>query len=63
MLWITRTAALERLGIKPQTLYAYVSRGLVASKPDTDDPRASLYSATDITALVKRRRPCGDLLG
>lgn len=56
MLWITRTAALGELGVKPQTLYAYVSRGLVASKPDTDDPRASLYSAADIAALVKRRR-------
>lgn len=56
MFWITRTAALGELGVKPQTLYAYVSRGLVASKPDTDDPRASLYSANDITALVKRRR-------
>ncbi|WP_291201021.1 citrate/2-methylcitrate synthase [Hyphomonas sp.] len=56
MLWISRRAALEHLGVKPQTLYAYVSRGLVASKPDTDDPRASLYSAADIAALVKRRR-------
>jgi len=56
MLWIARTAALDQLGVKPQTLYAYVSRGLVASRPDTDDPRASLYSAADIAALVNRRR-------
>lgn len=56
MLWIARTAAVDQLGVKPQTLYAYVSRGLVASRPDTDDPRASLYSAADIAALVNRRR-------
>ena len=44
------------LGVKPQTLYAYVSRGLIAAKPGTHDPRASLYSAADIAALVARRR-------
>lgn len=47
---------MSELGIKPQTLYAYVSRGLIASRPDTDDPRASLFSAADIDALVTRRR-------
>lgn len=46
----------RRAGVKPQTLYAYVSRGLIAARPDTDDPRASLYSAADIAALVRRRR-------
>ncbi len=56
MSWIPRTTALTRLGVKPQTLYAYVSRGLVTARPDTHDPRASLYSAADIAALVKRRR-------
>jgi citrate synthase len=56
MMWIGRSEALEELGVKPQTLYAYVSRGLIASKPDADDPRSSLYAAADIAALVKRRR-------
>lgn len=56
MSWIARNEALESLGVKPQTLYAYVSRGLIASRPDTDDPRASLYATADIAALVKRRR-------
>lgn len=56
MSWIGRDEALSELGVKPQTLYAYVSRGLIASRPDTDDPRASLYSAADIAALVRRRR-------
>lgn len=56
MMWIGRDDALSALGIKPQTLYAYVSRGLIASKPDADDPRASLYSSADIAVLLKRRR-------
>jgi citrate synthase len=56
MSWIGREEALAELGVKPQTLYAYVSRGLIAARPDTDDPRASLYSAADIAALVRRRR-------
>jgi len=55
-MWIARTDALSLLGVKPQTLYAYVSRGLIASRPDADDPRASLYSAADVETLLKRRR-------
>jgi citrate synthase len=56
MNWIGREDALGELGVKPQTLYAYVSRGLIASRPDETDPRASVYSAADIAALVQRRR-------
>jgi len=56
MQWLPRDAALARLKVKPQTLYAYVSRGLVAARPAEHDPRASLYAAADIAALVKRRR-------
>lgn len=56
MNWLTREAALARLGVKPQTLYAYVSRGIIASKPQDDDPRASLYAEADIDAFLRRRR-------
>lgn len=56
MKWIDRNEAISRLGVKPQTLYAYVSRGLVASRPQEEDPRVSAYSAADIDALIKRRR-------
>jgi len=52
--WIPRTEVLDRLGVKPQTLYAYVSRGRIAAKPDPDDPRRSLYAAEDVTRLVDR---------
>ncbi len=56
MSWIDRETALARLGVKPQTLYAYVSRGLVTARPADHDPRASLYESGDIAALVRRRR-------
>lgn len=48
--------AVARLGVSRATLYAYVSRGLVAAVPDAADPRRSLYSAGDIAGLVARKR-------
>ncbi len=53
--WISGAAAMERLGVQPQTLYAYVSRGRVEARPDPDDPRRSLYRAADIAELTRRR--------
>lgn len=53
--WITRAAALATLGVRDQTLYAYVSRGLVERRPDPADPRRSLYRAGDIATLRARR--------
>ncbi|RZJ43557.1 MAG: citrate synthase, partial [Brevundimonas sp.] len=32
--WIGRSEALGRLGVKAQTLYAYVSRGRITARPD-----------------------------
>jgi citrate synthase len=49
--WIGRGEALERLGVKTQTLYAYVSRGRIAARPDPEDPRRSLYAVQDIARL------------
>ncbi len=54
--WIGRGEALARLGVKAQTLYAYVSRGRIAARPDPEDPRRSLYAVADIARL------CGDEL-
>ena len=54
--WIGRTTALERLGVRAQTLYAYVSRGRIAARPDPADPRRSLYAAADVERLAERRR-------
>lgn len=56
MSWLTAQAAAARLGVKPQTLYAYVSRGHITARPADDDPRQSLYAAADVAALERRRR-------
>lgn len=53
--WIGAEDACERLGVRPQTLYAYVSRNPVRVRQDPTNPRRSLYHAADIAALVARR--------
>src|SRR5579859_424978 len=53
--WIDRATALATLGVRAQTLYAYVSRGRIGARPDPGDPRRSLYRAADIAALRGRR--------
>ncbi|MDW6026470.1 citrate synthase [Mesorhizobium sp. BAC0120] len=53
--WLNRDETLDLLGIKPQTLYAYVSRKLIAARPDPKDPRYSLYSRADAERLLARR--------
>lgn len=58
--WISAEAALAILAIKPQSLYAYVSRGLLRSQADPSDSRKSLYSHHDVRTLLERkRRPRG----
>lgn len=52
--WISRAEALERLEVKPQTLYAYVSRQRVAARSDPEHPRKSLYALDDIERLSQR---------
>lgn len=54
--WIDVTAALELMQVKRESLYAYVSRGYVRSRPKGDGSRASLYAAADIDAMAARRR-------
>lgn len=53
--WIGRGEALERLGVKTQTLYAYVSRGRIAARSDPANPRRSLYAVDDIARLSAPR--------
>ena len=53
--WIAAEDAKARLGVRAQTLYAYVSRGRVQMRPDPHDPRRSLYRAADIAALAERK--------
>src|ERR1700678_3612630 len=54
--WLTSEAALARLGVLRQTLYTYVSRGLVRVRVAENDPRRSLYDPGSIDALLDRRR-------
>ncbi|MEY2872860.1 MAG: hypothetical protein RLZZ373_231 [Pseudomonadota bacterium] len=44
------------LGVKPQTVYAYVSRGKLEVMPDPADTRRSLYRAEDVASLAKRKQ-------
>jgi citrate synthase len=53
--WLAAEEARAQLGVRPQTLYAYVSRGRVQVRPDPKDPRRSLYRAADISALSQRK--------
>ena len=45
----------RRLGVKPETVYAYVSRGLLTSTPKPDG-RGSVFDASEVDALAKRGR-------
>ncbi|MBL6458888.1 hypothetical protein JMJ55_26520 [Belnapia sp. T6] len=52
--WVGLAEALGLLGVKPQTLYAYVSRGLIEVRRETD-ARRSLYRMEDVATLARRR--------
>ena len=52
--WIDAGAACALLGVKPQTLYAYVSRKLVRAQADAGDRRRSLYARPDLEALLRQ---------
>ena len=51
----TREAA-RRLGVKPETLYAYVSRGLLGSRR-AQGGRGSTFDPAEVAALARRGRP------
>ncbi len=53
---LTATEAARRLGVKPATLYAYVSRG-VLSRAKSADGRASLFDPEEVERLARRGRP------
>lgn len=44
------------LGVRPQTVYAYVSRGKIEVVSDPIDTRRSLYRAEDVATLAKRKK-------
>jgi citrate synthase len=61
---LTTREAAERLGVKPETVYAYVSRGLLTSRR-AEGGRGSTFDATEVDALARRaaRRPGDDTPG
>jgi citrate synthase len=48
---LTASCAAEMLDITRATLYSYVSRGLIRSQPEANDPRKCSYNASDVQAL------------
>lgn len=54
--WIDAAEAARRLGVKPATLYAYVSRG-VLSRHRGPDGRRSRFDAAEVDQLARRGRP------
>ncbi|MCU1360924.1 MAG: binding domain protein excisionase family, partial [Ilumatobacteraceae bacterium] len=53
---LTANQAADRLGVKPATLYAYVSRG-VLRRHAAPDGRRSLFDAAEVEELARRGRP------
>jgi citrate synthase len=54
--FLTATEAAQRLGVKPATLYAYVSRG-VLRRDRAADGRSSLFDSDEVERLARRGRP------
>nr|WP_315259395.1 citrate synthase family protein [uncultured Duganella sp.] len=54
MVWMTAAEALDILNVRPQTLYANVSRGKIRARADDDDPRRSLYHRDDVLRMARR---------
>jgi citrate synthase len=54
--WIGAAEAAERLGIKQASLYAYVSRGFLSRRRESDG-RTSMFSADEVAELARKGRP------
>jgi citrate synthase len=54
--FLTAGEAARRLGVKPATLYAYVSRG-VLRRDRAADGRSSLFDSDEVERLARRGRP------
>ncbi|MCO5970446.1 helix-turn-helix domain-containing protein, partial [Actinoallomurus soli] len=54
--WMDAAQAAARLGVKPATLYAYVSRGVLRRRRSPDG-RRSLFDPAEVEELARRGRP------
>jgi len=52
--YVSRETALEILSVKPQTLYAYVSRGWIRSVQQPGGGKRSLYARVDVEKMKSR---------
>lgn len=52
---MTQEEACGALGVRKQTLYAYVSRGRIEVRWDPEHASRKLYRASDVEALMKKR--------
>jgi citrate synthase len=55
---LTTAEAARRLGVRPQTVYAYVSRGLLTRLAERDG-RRSLFDAAEVDRVAARARHGG----
>jgi citrate synthase len=53
--WLSLDDVIRRLDVRPQTVYAYVSRGRIGVSADPSDSRRSLYRAEDVDRLLQRK--------
>src|SRR5579862_4251740 len=58
--WLTAGQVAQRLGVKPATVYAYVSRGLLHRQVG-DDGRTSRFDPAEVDELARRGRPRRDV--
>jgi citrate synthase len=54
--FLSAAEARRELGVAAQTLYAYVSRGLIRSEPSGDGSRSHRYHAEDVRRLRDRQK-------
>src|SRR5919199_2987616 len=59
---LSAAEAARRLGVKPETLYAYVSRGML-TRHRAPDGRRSLFDRAEIERLAARSRRGGRAAG
>lgn len=52
---LTTEDVADRLGVKPSTVYAYVSRGLLASRRNAEG-KGSLFARSDVDAFIAGRK-------
>jgi citrate synthase len=53
--WMTQEEACHALGVRKETLYAYVSRGRIEVRWDPEHVSRKLYRGSDVAALKKKR--------